>query len=111
MKLENMLTDYYRDDGCFHAGDQTRSALRAQGKLRYAMIDYDVSFMVPPEIKHEDYTLPYFKAWIGTWDNQPYDNQQAEYEYKPFAYDVGGAGVTFCKAFQASTLPFFQTYI
>ncbi|KJA20120.1 hypothetical protein HYPSUDRAFT_43473 [Hypholoma sublateritium FD-334 SS-4] len=99
MKMDNMLTDYYRDDGViFGSGviDKTRTALRAQGKLRYALIDYDVSFMVPPEIKHEEYTLPYFKAWIGTWDCQPYDNQQAEYEYKPFAYDVGGAGVALC---------------
>ena len=104
MKLENMLTDYCRDDGCLTFGDKTRSALRAQGKLRYAIIDYNVSFMVPPEIKHEEYTLPYFKAWIGTWIYQPYDNQQGEHEYNPFAYDVGALGMMFCNLFQVILL-------
>ena len=72
--MANMLTNYYRDDGSFSfATDERRAERRAQGKLCYAIIDYDVSIMVPPGISREEYTLPYFKAWIGTWSSQPYD--------------------------------------
>lgn len=102
IKMENMLMNYYRDDGSSSfITDKKRAERRAQGKLCYALIDYDVSIMVTPEISREEYTLPYFKAWIGTWGNQPYDILQAEYEYKPFAFDVGCAGVELCSIFQA----------
>ena len=100
--MANILTNYYRDDGSSSfITDERRSEKSAQGKLRYAIIDYDVSIMVPPGISREEYTLPYFKAWIGTWSSQPYDILQAEYEYKPFAFDVGCAGVELCNLFQA----------
>ena len=101
--MDNMLVDYYRDDNTY-AEDQTRSALRAQGKLRYAIIDFDVSIMVPPETSQEEYTLPYYKAWIGTYSFQPYDDMQAEYQYKAFPFDVGCAGVVLCGVFQASII-------
>ncbi|KAF8177832.1 other/AgaK1 protein kinase [Pholiota molesta] len=98
IKLNNLLINHFSDDGSALI-NENQVKLRREGKLIYALIDFDVSLMAPPDIKREDYRLPYGESFIGS-GNQPYDTSQGEFDYNPFAYDVGSTGVEFCNHFQ-----------
>jgi hypothetical protein len=93
-----LLINHFSDDGSALI-NENQVKLRREGKLIYALIDFDVSLMAPPDIKREDYRLPYGESFIGS-GNQPYDTSQGEFDYDPFAYDVGSTGVEFCNHFQ-----------
>lgn len=75
--------------------------MRKQGKLMYALIDFNISIMMPSNLRKETYRLPYRKSFQGS-GNQPFDTSQGEYDYDPFAYDVGTLGVVFCQRYQVS---------
>ena len=65
----------------------------------YALIDYDVSMMLPSGTDRTKIRLPSRESYIGTWW-PPSDTSQGEFDYNPFAYDVGTLGVFFCQYFQ-----------
>ena len=79
-----------------------RAELRSQGLLSYALFDFDFSVRWPPEADRRDCRLPYHRAW-GTF-NLVMDVAQGEYDYDPFAFDVGVLGAVFCKFTQVSVI-------
>ena len=68
-----------------------RGELRCEGRLIYAMFDFNVSMMLPATAKKEDFRLPYYESWVGTY-SFPCDTQQGEFDYNLFVYDVGVLG-------------------
>ncbi|KAF8968979.1 kinase-like domain-containing protein [Flammula alnicola] len=98
MNLGNVLVNHFSDHLSLHQND-VRSDLRSKGLLLYAVFDFDISIMVPPQVLKEEYRLPYQLSWWGTF-NQPHDTAQGEFDYNPFSYDVGMLGVEFCNRFQ-----------
>ncbi|KAH9477406.1 Serine/threonine-protein kinase 1 [Psilocybe cubensis] len=65
--------------------------------IRYALCDYDISIMFPPTANKKECRLPHYESW-GTF-NLSYDTAGGEYDYDPFALDVGGLGVQFAQRF------------
>ena len=76
-----------------------RGELRCEGRLIYAMFDFNVSMMLPPTAKKEDFRLPYYESWVGTY-SFPCDTQQGEFDYNPFVYDVGVLGLELRRYFE-----------
>ncbi|KAH8092613.1 kinase-like domain-containing protein [Cristinia sonorae] len=68
--------------------------------LEHAIMDFNISFIAPPTADVRTYRRSYRLAWAGT-PPQPNDIWQGEFEYNPFAFDVGCMGVMFCDYFQA----------
>ena len=69
-----------------------RGKLRSEGRLIYAMFDFNTSIMLPPTARKEDFRLPYYESWVGTY-YFPCDTQQGEFDYNPFVYDVAVLGL------------------
>ncbi|KAJ3506406.1 hypothetical protein NLJ89_g6886 [Agrocybe chaxingu] len=103
--LRNVLVNHFSND---HAGpvNPTREKLRCADQLSYAIFDFDVSIMVPPEVEKSEFRLPYKMSWCGSY-NHPFDTVQGEFDYDPFAYDVGTMGREFCQEYQhlSASLP------
>ncbi|CAA7268456.1 unnamed protein product [Cyclocybe aegerita] len=103
--LRNVLVNHFSND---HAGpvNPTRVKLRSAGNLSYAIFDFDVSVMVPPDVEKSEFRLPYKMSWCGSY-NHPFDTAQGEFDYDPFAYDVGTMGREFCQEYQhlSASLP------
>ncbi|XP_006463402.1 hypothetical protein AGABI2DRAFT_208157 [Agaricus bisporus var. bisporus H97] len=54
---------------------------------------------LPPDTDRTRYRLPYRLSWIGSeW--QTHDTSQGEFNYDPFAFDVGMLGAVFCTEYQ-----------
>jgi hypothetical protein len=71
------------------------------------MIDFDLAKMLPAEVKREDCRLPSNESFVGSYT--PADTLQGEFEYNPFAYDVGSLGAMFCDKYQVSYTIFNST--
>ncbi|KAF8174273.1 kinase-like domain-containing protein [Pholiota molesta] len=104
IKMDNVLINHFGDDECFIVGNyyhypSPREELRKEGKLSYVLMDFDLSNMVSPDVKKEEYRRPYIESFDGSF-NQPYDTRQGEFDYNPFAFDVGCLGVEFCNYYQ-----------
>lgn len=80
-----------------------RRRLRTEGELKYAIFDFDVSILLPAVVSIKSQRLPHTAAWIGALSGPP-DISQGEYDYNPFAYDVGILGIEFCTRFQVNPL-------
>ena len=76
-----------------------RGKLRSEGRLIYAMFDFNTSIMLPPTVKKEDFRLPYYESWVGSY-SFPGDTEQGEFDYNPFVFDVGVLGVELRPYFQ-----------
>ncbi|KAG6845144.1 hypothetical protein H0H87_000381 [Tephrocybe sp. NHM501043] len=50
-----------------------------------------------------DYRLPSHVSFNTLYDQVPADTYQGEFDFNPFAFDVGMMGVMFCKEFQQLT--------
>jgi hypothetical protein len=75
--------------------------LKLTDKLQYCLCDFDLSVMLPPSVDPTQYRLPYQRSWEGSeW--QTHDTSQGEFDYNPFAFDVGMLGVIFCMAYQVN---------
>lgn len=79
---------------------QTRAHQMSEGKLQYALIDFDLAKMLPGDIKKDGYRLPAQESYVGTYC--PEDTSQGEFDYDPFAYDVGTLGVIFSTTYEVS---------
>jgi len=93
-----VLVNHFGTD-CSIEYNEVRSELRSEGKLIYALFDFDISIIAPPDAKKGEYRLPYRMSWWGS-GNQPRDTAQGEFDYDPFAFDVGMLGSEFCQEFQ-----------
>jgi hypothetical protein len=111
MKMENALINYFDDDNAIldlsgypsYNRPSHRIELRKQEKLLYALMDFNISIMVPRNIRKEDYQRPYRDSFDGS-GYHPYDTAQGEYDYNPFAFDVGTLGVVFCEHYQVRVI-------
>lgn len=85
----NHISDMYTEEY-----SEQRIDLRKTRSLRYALYDYDFSVMLPPEANRKEFRLPHERSW-GTF-NLSNDTAGGEYDYDPFAFDVGALGVNLC---------------
>lgn len=76
--------------------------MRLERRLEYAYMDFDHSYMVPPNLTRQEYRLPYNKSW-GSW-NWTDDAGAGEYDYDPFILDVGTMGAGLCMRYQVSII-------
>ncbi|KAF8526764.1 hypothetical protein JB92DRAFT_1071880 [Gautieria morchelliformis] len=97
----NILVNHF---GAFadNSSNDLRRKLRRDGRLVYAIMDFDISMIFPPTATREECRLPSHLSWIGG-QSQPHDTRQGELDYDPFAFDVGCLGVLFCECFQHFT--------
>ena len=88
--------------GCLsHIHNNTlRPALRREGRLTYALFDFDISIMFPSSFTAAECRLPYWMSWHGCLFIPPYDTTQGEIDYDPFAFDVACLGIHFCERHQ-----------
>ncbi|RXW20266.1 hypothetical protein EST38_g5587 [Candolleomyces aberdarensis] len=77
-----------------------RLKLRKDGALQYALFDYNSSVIIPEGSRIGEFRLPYAMSDWGRYGSLPNDTRQGEYDYDPFAYDVGMMGRIFCSEFQ-----------
>jgi hypothetical protein len=59
--------------------------------------------MLPADTDRSQFRLPYKLSWDGTYC-QPFDTLQGEFDYNPFAYDVGNLGRVLCGEYQVILL-------
>ncbi|KAJ3515516.1 hypothetical protein NMY22_g14434 [Coprinellus aureogranulatus] len=100
----NVLVNHFTDA----AHTEDRVLLGRQGKLRFALYDFDISIVFPQEAKRSKCRLPREKSFEGTWPTPTRDTSHGEPDYDPFVYDVGCLGLLFCTWVQKFTadLPF-----
>ncbi|PPQ82543.1 hypothetical protein CVT25_007152 [Psilocybe cyanescens] len=94
----NFLVNHISD---MHWRCTKRSRLRAKKSLLYALFDFDLSIMAPPNIDKKDFRLPAYKSW-GSF-NVSNDTAAGEHDYNPFILDVGSMGVYLCQNYQHMT--------
>ncbi|KAH0585965.1 hypothetical protein H2248_007250 [Termitomyces sp. 'cryptogamus'] len=102
IKTDNILISHVHID-CFDLHNYYRRSLRSQGKLTYALYDFDGSTTFPPSISLDECRLPSHVSFNTLYDQVPEDTLQGEIDLNPFAFDVGMLGVMFCQEFQHMT--------
>ncbi|KAJ3506405.1 hypothetical protein NLJ89_g6885 [Agrocybe chaxingu] len=98
ISMQNLLVNHFASEYNGH-DNPGRTKLRSAGLLSYALFDFDISVIVPPTVSKSDFRLPYRMSWDGSY-NQPFDTAQGEFDYDPFAFDVGTMGREFCRYYQ-----------
>ena len=98
MNLNNMVVNFFGNDMTVGGYYSLRRSHLAAGLLSYALIDFDLSIMLPPDVQPGTLKLPRKESWVGTYG--PSDTSQGEFDYDPFAYDVGTLGIVFCEFYQ-----------
>ncbi|PPQ80617.1 hypothetical protein CVT25_001646, partial [Psilocybe cyanescens] len=97
--LKNFLVNHFAYHNIFSVPqNNTRSRLRSRKCISYAIMDFDLSIMLPPEADRNAFRRPYYESW-GTF-NLVDDTAAGEFEYNPFVFDVGVMGALMCKRFQ-----------
>ena len=94
------MVNHFSDDMSMTV-NLVRGGLRSEGRLLYALFDFNSAIMLPPTAKKEDFRLPYYESWVGSY-SFPCDTEQGEFDYNPFIFDVGILGVKFKPLFQVS---------
>ncbi|KAH0585953.1 hypothetical protein H2248_007239 [Termitomyces sp. 'cryptogamus'] len=102
IKTSNILVNHVDRD--FHDDfNPLRRLLRSQSKLTYAFCDFDGSTMFSPSMSLDECRLPSHISFNTLPDQVPADTSQGEFDFNPFAFDVGMLGVLFCHKFQHLT--------
>ncbi|KAG6808881.1 hypothetical protein H0H92_002482 [Tricholoma furcatifolium] len=102
LKLENTLVNHFGRQGSDYT-NQYRKALRLEGKLTYAIFDFNLAIMFPKTSTAKECRLSYHRTWKTYESQRPSDTLQGEIDFDPFAFDVGILGVLFCHEFQQLT--------
>ncbi|KAG6871015.1 hypothetical protein C0995_009037, partial [Termitomyces sp. Mi166 len=102
IKTDNILVNHVHIDS-FDLNSSCRESLRSQGKLTYAFYDFDGSTMFPHSMSLDECRLPSYVSFDTLYDQVPGDTLQGEFDFNPFAFDVGMLGVMFCQEFQHMT--------
>ncbi|KAF9018075.1 hypothetical protein BDZ89DRAFT_1074198 [Hymenopellis radicata] len=76
-----------------------RSAMRKDGRMKYVLFDFNLALMFPASATHASCRLPVKGGFFASL-NAPTDLSQGEYDYEPFAFDVGCLGMMFRRVFQ-----------
>ncbi|KAF9003278.1 kinase-like domain-containing protein [Cyathus striatus] len=87
---DGVLRDYWRDPAY--------TSLQSEGQILYSIIDFGESIKFPDNYSYEQCRLPYWESWAGTHFIS--DTSQGEFDFDPFAYDVGIMGAVFACLFQ-----------
>ncbi|KAJ2927102.1 hypothetical protein H1R20_g9998, partial [Candolleomyces eurysporus] len=77
-----------------------RKKLRKDGLLCYGLFDYNASMFMPEGPRIGEFRLPSAMSEWGRYGCLTHDTDQGEYDYDPFAYDVGMMGRVFCSESQ-----------
>ncbi|KAH0585955.1 hypothetical protein H2248_007241 [Termitomyces sp. 'cryptogamus'] len=102
IKTSNILVNHVDRDFLDDA-NRFRRLLRSQSKLTYAFCDFDGSTMFSPSMSLDECRLPSHVSFDTLPDQAPADTSQGEFDFNPFAFDVGMLGVLFCQEFQYLT--------
>jgi hypothetical protein len=103
IKFENVLVNYFADDNTLYRDNWVRRRLQWSNELDYCLFDFNISMMPPPDTDGARCRLPYNLSWDGSFC-QPDDTSQGEFDYNPFAYDVGTLGRVLCVEYQVILL-------
>lgn len=76
---------------------------RRDPRIQYALIDYNLSIMSGQDASEQECRLPADTAWVSALAFPP-DVLRGQYDYDPFAYDVGCLGNIFRFHFVVSIL-------
>ncbi|KAH6905077.1 other/AgaK1 protein kinase [Coprinopsis sp. MPI-PUGE-AT-0042] len=106
MATDNILVNHFSCAWCDSRSTE-RAGLRKAGRLAYAVMDFDLSIVVSEGEDPSHFRLLYRFAYDGKYP-QPLDVDQGEYDYDPFAYDVGTLGANLARTYQhlCCDLPF-----
>ncbi|RXW13379.1 hypothetical protein EST38_g12476 [Candolleomyces aberdarensis] len=99
ISFENTLVNHFSKAHSEWDNPQ-RKKLRKDGLLCYGLFDYNASVFMPEGSRIGGFRLPYAMSEWGRYGCLPHDTDQGEYDYDPFAYDVGMMGRVFCSEFQ-----------
>ncbi|KAG6847973.1 hypothetical protein H0H93_004466 [Arthromyces matolae] len=99
----NILINHF---GRYHGDHQnpTRPYLRQKNQLTYALFDFELSTKFPPSWSDEECRLPYHRSFQGTPGCVPPDTFQGEFDFDPFARDVGSMGLVLAAEFEHLTI-------
>jgi hypothetical protein len=102
----NILVNYFGDSTWPSQDDDLRDVFLSNDKALYAIFDYNLSSIFPPGTSPRERRLPFEMSFIGLAMNRPYDTAQGEFDYDPFAWDVGCLGIQLRNRFQVCFLVF-----
>ncbi|KAF9034969.1 hypothetical protein BDZ89DRAFT_1011715 [Hymenopellis radicata] len=97
--LDLMSTLRFNDPAPF------RLAMRRDDHAKYGLYDFNLSLMFPNNnapLNSASYRLPTRGGWFASVKCPP-ELFQGEYDYNPFAFDVGCLGIELCDLFQHLT--------
>ncbi|OBZ74118.1 hypothetical protein A0H81_06460 [Grifola frondosa] len=106
ISLSNMMVNLFSAVN-FREVNRLRPVLekhRSSSHARYCLFDFNLSIQFPPGKPVEGYRSPSKEAYRGTDDYHPWDVYQGQFEYNPFAFDVGCLGNVFKSRF-ADVIP------
>ncbi len=69
--------------------------------MKYALFDFNLALMLPESAPRASFRLPRKGGFFASLD-APLDLDQGEYDYDPFAFDVGCLGIMFEEFFRVS---------
>ncbi len=75
--------------------------MREDGRMKYALFDFDLALMLPASAPRASCRLPRKGGFFASLDAPP-DLRQGEFDYEPFAFDVGCLGMISDTFFQVS---------
>ncbi|XP_006455020.1 hypothetical protein AGABI2DRAFT_180241 [Agaricus bisporus var. bisporus H97] len=98
-----LCLNHFADDATLYNDNSARGMLQWSDQLSYCLFDFDISMMLPADTDRVRCRLSYKLSWDGS-GRQPHDTMQGEFDYNPFAYDVGTLGRVLCVRYQHLTL-------
>lgn len=97
------MVNYYRYDHNLKLHTEDLCAHRKTGLVRYALMDYNQSIILPADTCVRTCRRPAKEALYGSAAYKPWDIALGEPTYNPFAYDVGMLGNLFRTYFAVSS--------
>ncbi|KAF9011318.1 kinase-like domain-containing protein [Cyathus striatus] len=100
IKTANLVVNFLpTKDHSSYDLDKTYLSLQSCNQLLYAIIDFGLSIKFPKNFSSQQCRLPYSESWCGTF-SVPADCMQGEFDFDPFAFDVGTLGCVFADKFK-----------
>lgn len=78
--------------------NSVRPSLKRNDRIRYALCDFDSSFLLSPSPPGKHIQLP-GELSFDIYQPKPYETSQGEPEYDPFIFDIGCLGIFFWNYF------------
>ncbi|KAG6842796.1 hypothetical protein H0H93_003367, partial [Arthromyces matolae] len=94
ISYSNILVNQFGRDSIDYRNPD-RLYFKEQNLLTYALHDFDLATKFPPSWSDQQCRLPYYKSWHGTPGFVPPDTWQGEFDFDPFARDVGSLCLVF----------------